>query len=299
MQAVASLADTHGLVTRPGTRIWASSEMLGWRSVFATAQHEAPFDDYLRPVADPLVVVHLSGPVRVRRTLAGCQDGCLVPPGGAFIMPDGADFGVRLEAELETLHFYIHRDVVDEIAGEIAPGGRRVEVVPRLGAVDPLIEQIALALRDQLLEGSAATALYVDHLARAAAAHLIQAHSSATARRPPTPRRAGLSRRQLRLARDFIEANLARDPGIAEIAAAAGLSPVYFARQFRAATGLPPHQYLLRARVRHAKRLLAAGDLPIAAIAADCGFCHQEHMTRVFRRQCGVTPAAWRASVRS
>jgi AraC family transcriptional regulator len=77
------------------------------------------------------------------------------------------------------------------------------------------------------------------------------------------------------------------------------LSPVYFARQFRRATGVAPHQYLLRARVVRAKHLLAATDLRIATIALDCGFCHQEHLTRAFRKQCGITPAAYRAAVKA
>jgi AraC family transcriptional regulator len=85
---------------------------------------------------------------------------------------------------------------------------------------------------------------------------------------------------------------------LAELAGAAALSPVYFARQFKLATGLAPYQYLLKARVSRARRLLASGELPIAAVALDCGFCHQQHLTRVFRRHCGLSPAAYRASVR-
>ncbi len=295
--AVRSLAHTHGLVTRAGTRIWASSDALGWRSVFASSQHEAPFEGDFHPVADHLVVIHLSGPVRVCRSLAGRQETRLIPPGGAFIMPGGVPFGVRLESELDTVHFYLRRAVIDELAEELAAGAA-VEITPGLGALDPLLEQIGLSLREQLHDASPAGALYVDHLARAAAARLIRAHSTARLPAAPPPRGAGLSERQLRRAIDYLEAHLDRDPGLPDLAAAAGLSPVYFARQFKRATGLPPHQYLMRRRLDRARRLLAAGDLPIAAIALDCGFCHQEHLTRLFRRHCGTTPAAYRAKVR-
>jgi AraC family transcriptional regulator len=78
------------------------------------------------------------------------------------------------------------------------------------------------------------------------------------------------------------------------MAAVAGLSPVHFARQFRRATGQAPHQHLLHRRVERAKRLLAAGDLSIAEIAYHCGFSHQEHLTRVFRKATATTPAAFR-----
>jgi AraC family transcriptional regulator len=41
--------------------------------------------------------------------------------------------------------------------------------------------------------------------------------------------------------------------------------------------GIAPHQYLTRRQVERAKHLLGLGDRPIAAIAPDCGFCHQAH----------------------
>jgi AraC family transcriptional regulator len=295
--AVAALKDTHGLVTRPGTRVWATSETLGWRAIFASAQREAPFEGEFAAVADHLVVIHLSGPVRVNRTLDGRQEARCIPPGGAFIMPGDTSFGVRLEGGLDTLHFYLHRDIVDEIAGEFA--GMNVQIVPELGAMDPLLEQIALAFREQLRNPGPLGALYVDSLARAAGARLLTSHSTAACRSLPRPDKGPLSERRLRRVVDFIEANLDRDPSLAEIAAVSGLSPVYFARQFRRSTGLAPHQYMLRARIERAKRLLSLGELPIAGIALDCGFCHQEHLTRAFRKFCGTTPAAYRSQVRS
>ena len=57
--------------------------------------------------------------------------------------------------------------------------------------------------------------------------------------------------------------------------------------------GLPPHQWMLQARVRKAQELLAKGDLPISAIAIDVGFSDQSHFTKAFRRQVGVTPKRW------
>ena len=144
--AVATLADTHGLVTRSGTQIWASSEGLGWRSVFATAQREAPFEEHCRAVADHLIVVHLSGPVRVCRTLEGRQESRLVPPGGVFIMPGEAEFGVRLEGPLDTVHFYLQRDVVNEIADWFEVGHQPACIIPRL-APQPALIPPARALR--------------------------------------------------------------------------------------------------------------------------------------------------------
>ena len=56
---------------------------------------------------------------------------------------------------------------------------------------------------------------------------------------------------------------------------------------------------VLAMRVERAKSLLADKSQTIAEIALDCGFAHQEHMTRVFAAQLGVTPAAFRRSLQS
>jgi AraC family transcriptional regulator len=77
-----------------------------------------------------------------------------------------------------------------------------------------------------------------------------------------------------------------------------GLSATHFARRFKRSTGSAPHQYLMRCRVERARRLLAETDNAIAQIALACGVAHQEHLTRVFRRLSGETPARFRRSAR-
>jgi AraC family transcriptional regulator len=293
--SVTSLSDTHGLVTRPSTRIWASSEGRGWRSIFATAQRELPFSGYFRAVTDHLVVIHLSGPVQVTRKVSGKKERFMVPPGGAFIMPGGTDFGVDLEGELETLHFYLDRKLVDDIGQELGSSGLN-RIIPSLGQIDPMLERIAFELRDQLRDPQGTSGLYVDHLARMAGARLVHAHSAGPAKRRPALPRFGLTKRQLRSAIEFIHSKLDQDLALSEIAAAVDLSPTYFARQFRLATGLPPHQFVLQARVEHAKRQLTHSALSLSDIALDCGFCNQEHFSRVFRKYSGTTPGAYRAA---
>ncbi|NMA97965.1 MAG: helix-turn-helix transcriptional regulator [Phyllobacteriaceae bacterium] len=65
---------------------------------------------------------------------------------------------------------------------------------------------------------------------------------------------------------------------------------------FRSEIGMPPHRYLIILRINKAQRLLAKSSMPIAEIAIECGFSHQEHLTRLFRRHLGTTPAAYRRS---
>ena len=81
--------------------------------------------------------------------------------------------------------------------------------------------------------------------------------------------------------------------------AVARLSPYHFARQFKAATGLPPHQYVIARRVERAKQLLQAGTgLSLAEVAADAGFSDQSQLSRHFKRLVGVTPGQFRTPAR-
>jgi AraC family transcriptional regulator len=108
-----------------------------------------------------------------------------------------------------------------------------------------------------------------------------------------------LARRPLARAIEFMQANLEHPVDLATLAGVAGLSPSHFARQFRAAAGKPPHQYLIQLRIERACRLLRYTAASIAEIAFACGFANQEHLTRLFHRSCGITPAAFRRAVRT
>jgi AraC-like DNA-binding protein len=77
---------------------------------------------------------------------------------------------------------------------------------------------------------------------------------------------------------------------------AAGLTPMYFAAQFRARTGLRPHEYVMQQRVARAQVLLREPGSEIADIACSVGFANQAHFTTMFRRHLGITPHRWRVS---
>ncbi len=69
---------------------------------------------------------------------------------------------------------------------------------------------------------------------------------------------------------------------------------MHFAAQFRVATGLRPHEYLLQRRIERAQELLLNSRMPLVEIAFEVGFKTQAHFTTVFARVVGETPNVWR-----
>lgn len=284
------LDDTHGILRRPGCRRQADSRGLGWRSVFAAAQSEGPYEDSFPAVASHLVILHLDGLVEVDQWVAGRHARHRIPPGATFIMPGGADFRVRLGGALSTVHVYLQDRILAEVAGDLGVPAAAGGLAPSLGVRDPLLESLVLGLRDEMRDPGLLGDGYVDYLARAVAARLIRASLRAA---PPPPGGAAGARRIAR-ALDYLDANLHRSVSLDEIAHLLDLSVSQTITLFKTAVGMPPHRFILSRRVARARDLLRRRDLPLVEVALACGFAHQEHMSRVFKREMKVSPGAYR-----
>lgn len=294
------VGETHGIVTRPGNNITASSDGCQWTSMFASMQKEIPYEAIFPPANDQLIVLHRDGPVRVERTRGPHKGGRLVPAGGLHLVPNGMEFGVRLAGMLSTMHVYVRRSVLEEVAGEIIDGDpTKVEIPPLIQDEDPSLHTLLEAVAYALGSSDTTTALYTDYLARAIAAQLIRGYAGGRPKSNPLVRRSQFSNAVVADAVDFMRENLDRAIDLVEIADAVSRSPSHVARMFRVDLGMPPHKYLINLRVEKAKMLLDKTSMPIVEIAYECGFSHQEHLTRLFKRYCSTTPAAYRKSRRS
>jgi AraC family transcriptional regulator len=283
--------DTHRLASMPTHRLIASSEGLGWRNMYAAVQREAPFDSYLDAVDDHLFVFHLTGSAGIHWSMSERTVDGRVTPGCYDYFPGGRGVGVQLRGSIETMHLYLRSRVVDAAIAEMQVGGERVTLEPVFNGRDPFIIQMAIALRSALNERSTANQIYAENLSWALAAHLVRSSNHAHSTDSPA---GGLSEDQLRRVIAYIDANIDSALDVDKLSSAACLHPVYFGRQFKRATNTSPHQFVIERRVERAKRLLESTRQPIAEVAAACGFCHQEHLTRVFRARCGTTPSAYR-----
>jgi AraC-like DNA-binding protein len=93
---------------------------------------------------------------------------------------------------------------------------------------------------------------------------------------------------------DHVDAHLSRRISLADMAAAAGLTRMHFAAQFRAAIGMRPHDFVLQRRIERAQDLLRNPERPLVDVALNVGFQNQAHFTTVFKRFAGETPHRWR-----
>src|SRR5690606_6845954 len=96
----------------------------------------------------------------------------------------------------------------------------------------------------------------------------------------------------------WIDAHAHEPIDLATAAARAGLGEFHFLRVFARVLGVTPHQYLVRARLRRAARLLAEADRPITEVAFDAGFGDFSNFVRTFRRAADVSPRSFRRASR-
>jgi AraC family transcriptional regulator len=293
------LEETHGILSRPENRLRTGSEALGWNSLYASTQREMPYEGLFPSVNDQLIVLHMDGPVAIDRLGGAANVRRIVPAGGIHLFPGGMDFGVRLLGPLSTMHVYVRRAIIEEVAAEALPGDpSRIEIAPQFVDSDPALNSLLEAVRLALTDGEASP-IYIGSLSRALAARLVRRHAGQPDKGETTIVSAGGASPLVRQAIEFMHARLESPIDLDDLAKALGRSPSHLTRQFRTDVGMPPHQYLLMLRIKRAQDLLARTNHSIADIAAECGFSHQEHLTRMFRRWCETTPAAYRHAITS
>lgn len=211
--------------------------------------------------------------------------------GDVVVVAAGESSTMRWDRPTSFLSMSLPAAFVARVAASLDLDAGRLVIAGSFSEQDPQVEHIGLALLHEIEAGAPHGRLYTDSLATALSVHLIQRGAPAG---PLAGKPSGISPAALRRVTDHVVSHLATPISLADLAAVAGLSPYHFARQFRKTTGVSPHQYVLRARVEEARRLLLEGHAGVAQIAAGVGFCSQSHLTRHVRQILGVTPAALR-----
>lgn len=183
--------------------------------------------------------------------------------------------------------------ILDEITDQVGAAPLdRLEAPPGVGLADQTIAHLIGAMLPVIRSRQKIAAHYVDHLGVALASHV--AHTYGQLRPAAHLTRGGLAPHVLRRAQAMLRENLRTPQPLEDVAEACGFSPRHFARAFRDSTGLTPHRWAMAARVAAAKTMMQSRAERLAEIALACGFADQSHLTRIFKRETGQSPAAWR-----
>jgi AraC family transcriptional regulator len=172
---------------------------------------------------------------------------------------------------------------------------RRVRL-PLLRAMSPLIARACAGASGATSAangtGTVAGEAIWDELAIELAATTLQASGALTRAEAPS---SATARSRVAQIVQLIDGTPGAPHTLASLAAAADLSAFYFLRMFQRVTGVTPHQYLLRARLRAAALRLRDDDSKIVDIAFDCGFNDLSNFNHAFRAEFATSPSAWRA----
>lgn len=214
----------------------------------------------------------------------------VMPRGTLHIVAPSQPLLAELYSPCEFIHFHVSSDYFR----------KRLDAA-RVGSPQPRPALKDIILRDLLADSLSQTLLesnttmdefYAETVGQILVMHIARMQFSQRATCPlPTWR--------LKRVQAYIGAHLEDPLSLPDLAAAAGLSPMHFAGQFRAATGYRPHDYLLNQRIETAKSILASTDTPLAEVALSVGFRAQAHFSTVFKRITGESPGRWRRDILS
>jgi AraC family transcriptional regulator len=190
---------------------------------------------------------------------------------------------------------YLLLSLAPDVFDRFASGTNTSRLRQFSNMADPLFTPLAASLRRITMPGAAAPSLAIETLVAAAAERV------STLLNPDTRRARAecrMTSRRLKRILDHLEARLAEDVRLADLARDIGLSECYLARTFRAATGTTLHAALVERRIARARSLIEAASsrgagANLAQVAAATGFASHAHMTTAFRRVLGITPSEW------
>jgi AraC family transcriptional regulator len=214
--------------------------------------------------------------------------------GGELIVCNrGIDEFVRWESEIQILKVDLPDAAFRAITEEA--GAEAIEIRSSTKFEDKRVAALISALQAEEEGGGLSGRLYMDSIAQAIASVLVQLRGNL--RRNLPLYHCGLTPTQLSRVKELIYGRIDREVSLQEMANTAGLSTSYFNQMFRKSTGQAAHQFVLNARVEHAKELLRSPRLRVIDVAISCGFQTSQHFARVFRSVCAVTPTEYRRTL--
>jgi AraC family transcriptional regulator len=275
-----------------------SSPSNGWDFVATSRFRLGQLDVVVPPLGVPAFGVVYDAALEVRRKLQGTSVAGVGAPGHLAVLSPDVETRWSFDRPGEVVLVYISDELVRCACEEnFDRDVRSLEIVPRFLIRDLTLERVAHQLLHELARPDPRGRLHIEMLAQSLAVHFLTSHSNLSnlTRTQACP----MSPRRFARAKEFIEANLARDISLLELADAVNMSVFHFAKMFKEASGCAPHQYMTQRRMLEARSLLHRSTLSIAEVATAVGFQSRTHFAVLFHRHLGMSPREFRAVLRA
>ena len=264
---------------------WQGALLRCWRGT-SPVMLQPPLDHHY-------VVMHLGGAKHVARRRDGPRVSTVVDCNSLTFVPAGTAYEWCTSGPIAFAHLYVPPIRLESvIAEEFDAEGRGATLAAQVGCRDRFLEPLFLGIIEEIRSAPVPSRLLLDGLLQNFHERLAQRGGPRKARASLQP--LALAPYRLQRVLDYMEANLGRDLGLADLVGAAESSQSHFSHAFHKATGASPYSYLIGRRIAYAKVLLLSGSDSLEAISAACGFQRKDQFAFMFKRRVGVGPKRFR-----
>jgi AraC family transcriptional regulator len=208
-----------------------------------------------------------------------------------IIIPEGSSSRWDIPKPVDVVQLYLPHTTLKRVSDE-AGITTPIDLLERTAHPDPVTSRLLVSAADVVQGNEALDALFRQQLTDLLATRVLAAHTgSPTTIRPAV---GGLSPKLLLRAIERLRSESDTDVSLAALASDAGLSRFHFCRAFKESTGLSPHAWLRRHRLKQAMNLLRDSDASIVSVAAELGYASQTAFAAAFRKLTGESPSDWR-----
>lgn len=268
-----------------------SNRSLNWSGLvldyYNHPAHEVP-EHYTQ---QHIVALTLSEQVKLHQRIEKDSACFSLQRGDLVICPAGFQRWCAWEQQTEFVVLSIDQSTLAEALYQMGDT-RQLELVPQLRAQDRVIEHLAITLMNEIKSCHSSDRFYIDSLVHLLYLHLLQHHTTSNLAEFPMPSHP--SKRKLRQAIEYIQANIQKELDLMEFAASLNTSSYELTILFLDLTSLTPYQYLMRCRIERAKQLLTNKRLSTKEIAAQIGFANVHQFNAQFLQVTGISPNVYR-----
>jgi AraC family transcriptional regulator len=271
----------------------SSSAASGWRGLRLEHFPASSSGEFSVEYLTHHLALAVSGCANWRQQLGRQVSTTLVRRGVINFNPAGTRKKYLLESGCEFVVIQIEPLLISRLFefGEIQSNAP--ELIHQFHARNACIRRLVLQLWNEYQSNDMASGICAEALGKQLAVYLLRNYSAGRDVCLP-PSSSKLSPKRLQRAIDYIQANLTNDLTIADVVKDLSVSPSHFTHGFKGATGVTPHHYIVKQRIKQAELLLRTTDLSISQIAMMCGFSTPNYFSTTFLRFKGKTPSSMR-----